>query len=128
MSLSHVERGRLGETMAASYLQLCGYRILERNYRFGHLEIDLLAARGNLLVVVEVKLRRSTAYGGAAAQVGRRKQRDLETAAVAFLKRHRSGRGQRVRFDVLSLEFGGPGRLVIRHLENAFPASGRYRL
>jgi putative endonuclease len=113
--------------MAAAYLSLCGYRILERNFRFGRLEIDLIAARENLLVFVEVKYRATGRKGPAGAAVHLRKQQDLETAAAGFL-RQRHIRAP-VRFDVITLEEeeGKPGELRVKHLRHAFTGSGRYR-
>jgi putative endonuclease len=123
---SHVARGRHGETIAAAFLELRGYRILDRNYRFGHLEIDLVGLRGNVLVVVEVKFRARSRSGPAAGAVGPRKQRDLETAAVGYVKQ-RGHRGLHLRFDVVSLEARGEA-LLVRHVPGAFTATGRYRL
>lgn len=123
---STVDRGRAAETLAAAYLQLCGYRILDRNFRSGRLEIDLVARTGDLLAIVEVKYRRRSRLGGAVGAVGTRKQRDLETAALGYLRARGLG-AVRIRFDIITLEATGPGRLELRHLKDAFPASGRYR-
>jgi len=127
-SPSHVERGRQAETIAAAFLALRGYRILERNWRYSRLEIDLIASRGKLLAVVEVKYRDRPRLGGAPAAVTPAKQRDIETAAVGYL-RVKGLRGVNVRFDVVVIE-PAPGSgavLVVRHLPGAFPATGRYR-
>jgi len=127
---SHVERGRWGEDLAAAYLALTGYRILERNFRYSRLEIDILARRGNVLAVVEVKFRRRNRLGGARGAVGPSKQRDLETAVVGYLRtRGRDLPGMAVRFDVITLELEpDDAGLVVKHLRNAFPATGRYRM
>ena len=71
---------------------------------------------------------REVAVGGASAAVGRAKQRDIETAAVGYL-RVRGLTGLRVRFDVVTVEpaNGDSSTLVVRHLPGAFQASGRYR-
>ena len=122
---THVDSGRYAEDLAAAYLALCGYAVLDRNFRFSRLEIDLVARKENVLAVVEVKFRRRFRKGGALRAVGPRKQRDLETAAVGYL-RVREVRGVRVRFDVIAIETGTNG-LTLRHVPNAFPATGRYR-
>lgn len=126
---SHVERGRLAESIASAFLELCGYRVLERNVRFGHLELDLVARRANLIVFVEVKYRRDRRGGGAAAAVGARKRDDLESAAVGYL-RLRGLRRVTVRFDVIVLESlpGEEPGFTLRHIRSAWRASGRYRL
>ncbi len=128
MTLTHVERGRHAETIAASFLSLNGYHILARNFRSSRLEIDLIArGAGGLIAIIEVKYRRRSLKGGAIGAVGITKQRDIETATVGFL-RSRGLSGVRVRFDVVVIEGEGPSALRIRHLPGAFQASGRYRL
>lgn len=122
---THVDRGRHAEDIAAAYLALNGYAVLDRNFRFSRLEIDLVARKENVLAVVEVKFRRRFQKGGALGAVGPRKQRDLETAAVGYLRVREVG-PVRVRFDVIALEAGEAG-LTLRHVKNAFPATGRYR-
>ena len=56
-------QGFAGEDMAANLLRQKGYRILERNWRCGHLEVDIIAETDDYLVIVEVKTRKSTAFG-----------------------------------------------------------------
>ena len=129
MKISHVERGRWAEAMAAAFLSLRGYRILDRNFRYSRLEIDLVARRDRVLAIVEVKYRESSRKGGASAAVGRTKQRDLETAAVGYLQ-VRGLAGLQVRFDVVALDSApdDESTLVVRHIPGAFQASGRYRV
>ena len=126
---THVERGRYAEAMAAAFLSLRGYRVVERNFRYSRLEIDLIARRGSLLAVVEVKYRATLRKGGARAAVGATKQRDLETAAVGYL-RVRGLTGIVVRFDVVTVEpvDGDGAGVILRHFPGAFGASGRYRV
>lgn len=117
--------GPLGENLAAIYLQLQGYHILEQNYRVGHLEVDLLAKKGSTLIVVEVKLRRSSYWGKPLAHISEKKKRDLETAGLTYWKRRR-GREKAIRFDVIGIELG-LGSLVLTHIDRAFSGTGRYR-
>jgi putative endonuclease len=125
---SHVDRGRHAEALAAAFLALRGYEILERNFRYSRLEIDLIARCDSVLAIVEVKYR---AYGHqrAALAVTPQKQRDLETATVGYMK-VKGLTGVRVRFDVVTLEpLPGEGAaLVVRHIQSAFTATGRYRM
>ena len=125
---SHVSRGRHAEALAAAFLALRGYEILARNFRYSRLEIDLIARQGPVLAIVEVKYR-AGGHERAALAVTPQKQRDLETAAVGYLK-VTGMTGVGVRFDVVTLEpMQGEGRgLVVRHLPGAFGATGRYRM
>ena len=125
---STIDDGRHAESMAAAFLCLNGYVVTDRNVRCGPLEIDLVARRGNVLAVVEVKYRRRGMLGGAGGAVGRLKERYLETAAVRFL-RSRGLQGVRVRFDVVLIEPVSSGNgMTVRHIQNAFQATGRYTI
>lgn len=114
-------KGRWGEDRAADFLRDKGYRITDANWqcRFG--EIDLIAEDGTCLCFVEVKLRKSAAYGSAAAFVDRRKQDRLRTAATLYLSRHPTQ--LQPRFDVIEI-YAPQGEKTARpeiiHLENAF--------
>ena len=114
-------RGRWGEEQAAEYLRQKGFRLVAANWqcRFG--EIDLIAEDGNFLCFVEVKLRKSAAYGSAGAFVGQRKQQKLRTAAQLYLAWHPTK--LQPRFDVIEI-YAPQGSDTVRpeiiHLENAF--------
>jgi putative endonuclease len=107
--------GRLAETMAAWALRLRGYRIVGRNVRVAGREVDLVARRGGLLVVCEVKARRSRAFGAPVAAVGERTQRRLREAAAVLVSRDPSI--ERVRVDVIAVE-----GFCLRHLPGVLPA------
>ena len=114
-------RGRWGEDRAAEYLRRKGFRVTDFNWKCRFGEIDLIAEDGVYLCFVEVKLRKTAAYGSAAAFVDWRKQQRLRTAAELYL----AGRptGLQPRFDVIEIyapqgtDTENPG---IFHLENAF--------
>lgn len=114
-------KGRWGEDRAADYLRDKGFRVVAANWncRFG--EIDLIAEDGVCLCFVEVKLRKSAAYGSAAAFVDRRKQDKVRTAAMLYLSRHPTE--LQPRFDVIEI-YAPQGEHTaqpeIFHLENAF--------
>lgn len=115
--------GDRGEDLAASYLEDRGYRIIERNWRrtAGALrgEIDLIAARGRTLAVVEVKTRRGDAFGGPVSAVTRRKQAKLRALAAAWLRGSGGWRGP-VRFDVIAVWLRPGRRPELRHIPRAF--------
>ena len=107
-------RGQRAETLAAWWLRLKGYRILARGFRVAAGEIDLIARRGRLLALVEVKARPSLEQAGAAL-LPRQRER-IARAAEVFLQRHPGLAGLDLRFDVVLL---APGRWP-RHLANAW--------
>ena len=105
--------GRKGEEEACSYLLRNGHRILARNWRGGHLELDIVTLHGSELHVVEVKSRTAPVMAGPERNVGPQKQRHLVAATNAFL--HSEERRQlpadlEVFFDIVSVTFYGTGR------------------
>ena len=116
--MSNVAKGKLGEEMALCFLQQQGFRLLKRNYRAGHKEIDLVMRQGDTIVFIEVKARNSTAYGTPAEAVGFRKQRNLLEAAQTFLAQNGYYETS-ARFDVVEVDLG---KGLVRHIPNAFMA------
>jgi len=96
----HVELGRAGEAAAEGRYRHDGYEIVGRNVLLPGGEIDLIVTRGELVVFVEVKTRRSNRHGGGASAVDHRKQRRLRAAAAQWLAAH-DGPWRPVRFDVV---------------------------
>lgn len=111
------EFGLMGETVAVEFLLSNGYAILERNWRFRHKEIDIVAKKNNMLVIVEVKTRSSAQIVMPHAAVNREKQRFLIEAANNYVMRNNLD--IEVRFDVIAIWFEGNKR-VIDHIEDAF--------
>ena len=110
--------GEIGETLAARYLATRGWQIVDRNVRFREGEIDIVAARGGILAFIEVKTRRSAAFGAPAEAVTWRKQRRIRALATRYLA-ERHPRARAVRFDVVDIARNRGGFLVT-HLEDAF--------
>lgn len=108
------DRGRLAEQLAADYLAYAGLEIAGRNIRIGGVEVDILARDGQSGVVVEVKARGRTDFGGAGAAVDRAKRERLRRAARALLQQGCA----EVRIDVVTVEPDGAG-LRILHVRNA---------
>ncbi len=108
--------GHLAEAMAALLLTLKGYRIVARRFRSTVGEIDVIAKRGRVLAMVEVKARR----GGtdAALTLGLAQRRRIERAAAAWLAAHPGAQDCDIRFDLVVI---GPGPLP-RHLPGAWIA------
>lgn len=80
--------GAAGEELAAKFLQKNGLRIIERNFRVKGGEIDLICGDGDAVVFVEVRVRSSDDFGGAAASITPTKQRRLVLAASQWLQRY----------------------------------------
>lgn len=128
MRARHVDTGRLGERIAVRYLERNGYRLVERNYRTREGEIDLIAARGQLLVFCEVKALRAGSARGPAHPlegVGPAKRRQVRRIARSWLaERQASGspaRGREIRFDAIGILLSGVGEIKrLEHVEGAF--------
>jgi putative endonuclease len=99
-------RGEPAENLAAAFLARRGLTILERNYRCRFGEIDIVARSGPLLVFVEVRARRSEAFGGAAGSITAAKRRRLVAAARHYLATRRVDRA--CRFDVVLVRGAEP--------------------
>jgi putative endonuclease len=108
----------MGEAAAIQYLQAQGYRILERNYRCRFGEIDVIARDGAVLAFIEVKTRRSRAFGPPAMAVTLRKQRHIIKASQLYLAR-KGDEPEICRFDVVTIEMDGD-RPRIEIIKNAF--------
>lgn len=110
--------GDRGEEIALRYLGRRGYRLVERNYRTRHGEVDLILRHGSTLVFVEVKLRRGTGFGEPVEAVTARKQERIRALAEHYLA-VREPDFEEVRFDVVGV-LAGAGEPVVRHVPHAF--------
>jgi putative endonuclease len=110
--------GKAGEELAARYLERRGCTILARNHRTPVGELDLIARDRSHLLFVEVKTRRTVAFGVPAEAVGPRKQRQIVRAAQWYLAGTRHP-GLQPRFDVIAVIIGS-AEPVISHIPNAF--------
>lgn len=99
--------GDAAEGAAAAYLESHGLRVIARQVRFREGEIDLVCRDGASLVFVEVRLRSSARFGGAAASVTAAKQQRLIRAAQHYLLSHHGSRLPACRFDVVSVQADG---------------------
>lgn len=103
--------GRLGEDIACSYLEGIGHTILERNWRGGHLEIDIISASSDGIHFVEVKARKSSIQAPPQDNVGAVKQKRIARAALKYLNT-KSGlprRDMECFFDVVAVTFEADG-------------------
>ena len=111
------EFGVTGEQMAARYLEEQGYVILDRNYRRGHKEVDIIALDHGELAVVEVKTRTSEGVFAAEQAVDHRKRQNIIRVANNYVRRYH--RTEPLRFDIIAI-VGSGATAEIRHTKNAF--------
>lgn len=111
----------IGENEAAEILEKKGFRILERNWRMGHLELDLIAENRKEIVFAEVKARTS-AFGNKMPEeyVDEIKRKHMVAAANAYIKYHKIEK--QPRFDIIGIIIDAQTNEITykNHLENAF--------
>jgi putative endonuclease len=117
MEKNSKDYGAEGENHASNYLKTQGYQILERNWRFKKLEIDIIAKKNNLLVFVEVKTRKNSTFGEPEIFVTRKKQSFLIAAANEYIMK--KNLDNEARFDIIAISQLNNNETV-KHLEGAF--------
>ncbi len=120
-------RGREGEALAARYLEARGWRVLDRNWRDGPRELDLVAQRDGVLAFVEVKTRGEGSWGHPLDALTRRKRREVERAARAWLRREPEipraagvGPPVQIRFDAVVVRLEATGEPGVLHVPDAW--------
>ena len=113
----HNELGLRGELMAKEYLEKQGFGILEINWRYKRAEVDIIATKGEMLVLVEVKTRKGNYFGFPEESVNEKKQEMLLQAAWEYMEKH--GLEGEVRFDIVSIIFD-KDKSELFHIEDAF--------
>lgn len=111
------EKGNYGESLALRYIEQKGYTVLETNYRCARGEIDIICMDGDTLVFVEVKFRKSLAYGYPREAVNYPKQSRIKKVAEYYIYQKKI-MDRDCRFDVI--EIIAMCKPEIIHLENAF--------
>lgn len=120
--------GTQAERAAASFLQARGLRVLARNVRLPHGELDIVALDGDVIVFVEVRSTQSDDVLRPAASVDAAKQRKLSELALAFLQKHRL-LGRNARFDIVAVSWPANCKTpTIVHYPNAFEAVGKWQM
>lgn len=113
----HNELGKKGEQLAIDYLVKNGYTIVEKNYCFQKAEVDIIAQKKDVLVVVEVKTRSTSYFGNPQDFVNPKKIRLLVTAIDNYINER--GLDVEVQFDIIAI-IKQQNKFVIEHIENAF--------
>ena len=118
MSAARQAFGELGERIAERWLRRRGWRIVQRRFRCGHRDIDLVVERDGIVAFVEVKARKGAEFGGPVQAVNYRKRKQLERSATVWIDRH-GQESESYRFDVVGVLLNGAD-VRICHVENAF--------
>jgi putative endonuclease len=118
MTQDRLSLGKMGEELAVTQLRAMKYQILERNYRCPLGEMDIIAREKGSLVFVEVKTRATKDFGGPAAAVHERKQRQLSRIALLYLNQKKI-QDVPARFDVVAVDLSG-SKPRIEVIQNAF--------
>lgn len=129
MTVARQTMGIRGERVAERWLHAHGWDIVDRRFRNGHRDIDIVATRaardgdGRMVAFVEVKTRASTDFGGPVSAVNWRKQRELSRSAKVWISRFQQP-GDTFRFDVIGVILETE-KVRVQHVENAFLLAGK---
>ncbi len=114
----HNELGAWGEDLGVAFLEEKGFQIMERDWKSGHRDLDIVAMDGDTLVIVEVKTRRNRTFTDPETAVDYRKIAHLRQAANHYVKfKHFDGD---VRFDLITVVGTPDTGFDIDHIEDAF--------
>ena len=114
---THNEFGKKGEELATAYLVKKGYLIIYRNYRYMKAEIDIIAQKGQIIAIIEVKSRNSAYFENIAETVSKKKIGLLVSAADHYINTNKLDK--EVRFDIITI-LKENNKFLIEHFEDAF--------
>jgi putative endonuclease len=103
---------------AASYLEDCGFRVLDRNWQYGTEIIPIIAADSRVFVVIDLRVRAGTRHGTPLEVIGAARQRTMRWLAARWLAEH-GVRFDQIRIDVVGLLQDGTGGFTIEHIRGA---------
>lgn len=118
MSYHNKDTGFLGENKAADYLVQLGYTLLYRNWRYKHLEIDIIAAKNNCLHIIEVKTRRTSEYGFPEQHIDAKKMQHLKNGAAIFQYQH--PKWKIIQFDVIAIQLQDGDKWNLFFIEDVY--------
>ena len=110
--------GKRGEDLAAQFLEEKNYQLLERNWRHGRAELDIIAMDGKTMVFAEVKTRSDDIFERPENAVKNKKRGLMIKAAIGYM--HKSQHENAIRFDILSVILRGGKDPQIDHFKDAF--------
>lgn len=114
--MSSTESGRQAEQAAATYLEMRGYKIIERNWRRPRCEIDIIAEKDGVIYFVEVKYRRNYNQGGGLEAITSSKLKRMHFAAASWREELKYfGPSQ-----LAAVEVTDPNYTVVSFIDNVF--------
>jgi len=116
--MNNKNTGSKGEEMASVYLEQNGFKIIERNWRFRHWEVDIIASRNNRLHFFEIKTRTSAKYGRPEESIGYKKMKNLKNAAEECQYQHPEWKY--VQFDVLAISMYNDEPVEFFYIEDVY--------
>jgi putative endonuclease len=117
-SNDNISLGKLGEQLAASYLQKKGYKILEFNFKKRYGELDVICLHGNTLVFVEVKTRRTEEFGLPEEAVTPRKLAEVKQTGIFYASLHPE-LPQNLRIDVIGIQLDEMDKVIyFNHIQS----------
>lgn len=114
--MSSTRTGQQAENAASVYLEMRGYKIIERNFRRPRCEIDIVAQKGDTIYFVEVKYRKDYGQGGGLEAITPTKLRQMRFAAEIWVQETKWAGP----YELSAIELAGPGFSVMSFIENAF--------
>lgn len=115
---AHNELGKWGEQVAVEYLQKKGYQIMFRDWKIGHRDLDIIAKKDDVVVILEVRTRRNNRFGDTEMTIDRQKIKNICIASNAFVKRLKIDND--IRFDIIAITGMPDTGYTINHIEDAF--------
>ena len=115
--VSQREIGEKAEAIAQQHISKLGYEILDTNWYYGHLELDIVARDGEELVIVEVKSRSGIRYAHPSEAITNTKIKRIVEAADAYIQE--KNKEMETRFDVITVIFIGQ-KFELEHFKDAF--------
>ncbi len=112
----HIEKGKKGEELAYNYLLKKGYSILERNWRYKHLEIDIIAKKDTILHFIEVKTRKDKGLLHAREAMSYKKKQNILRAIEIYLSMHKLQ--NTAQLDLIAITIDDKEEMTLEHIEN----------
>ncbi len=115
------EFGKFGERISAQYLVKNGFRIVETNYRCFEGEVDIIAEKEDLLIIVEVKSRQKIDSDETLLSITKSKQRKISRATADFMEKNQQFSEHFIRFDIITvIKAPHYDEYIITHYDDAF--------